>query len=100
VWKPTGSAVNLESRREAGTDFSLQRRELGVLNIGGRGVVRVEGKEFPLDNLDSLYVAMGIKSVTFESSDRSKPAKFVMLSAPAHHTYETTIVRHADVRPM
>jgi 4-deoxy-L-threo-5-hexosulose-uronate ketol-isomerase len=98
--KPTGSAVGLDNRRETGAEFFLQRRELGVLNIGGPGTVRVDGKAHELANLDSVYVAMGSREVTFESADKGKPAKFVMLSAPAHHAYETTLVRHADVKPM
>src|SRR3954453_20305396 len=90
--KPTGSAVGLKNRKETGDDFFLQPRELGVLNIGGLGTVRVDGKAHELANLDSLYVAMGSREVTFESAEKSKPAKLVMLSAPAHHAYETTVV--------
>jgi 4-deoxy-L-threo-5-hexosulose-uronate ketol-isomerase len=98
--KPTSGAIELPKRPETGTEFFLERRELGVLNIGGRGTVRVDGKEYPVDRLDSLYVAMGSRTVAFESVDIASPAKFVLLSAPAHQTFETTLVRISDIRPM
>src|ERR1700712_3819913 len=72
--KPMAGAVTLENDRETGTDFFLARRELGILNIGGRGNVRVDGKVFEMANLDCLYVSMGSKSVVFESTDKSAPA--------------------------
>ena len=90
--KPTAGPVMLENDRETGAEFFLARRELGVLNVGTGGKINVDGKTFELANLDCLYVGMGSRSVTFESSDKSNPAKFFLLSCPAHATYPTTHV--------
>jgi 4-deoxy-L-threo-5-hexosulose-uronate ketol-isomerase len=83
--------VTLENVRQTGADFFLARRELGVLNVGGPAVVRCDGKAFDVNNLDCLYVGMGTKSVTFESKGGSTPAKFYLVSCPAHQTYPTTL---------
>jgi 4-deoxy-L-threo-5-hexosulose-uronate ketol-isomerase len=99
--KPTGSAVTLENDRETGSDFFLARRELGVLHIGGgRGTVRVDGKAHEMNPLDCLYVSMGSKSVTFESADKSAPAKFFLMSCPAHGACPTTLVRKDEAKPI
>jgi 4-deoxy-L-threo-5-hexosulose-uronate ketol-isomerase len=73
---------------------------LGVINVGGRGTIRVDGKAYDLANLDCLYVGMGAKNVTFESADRSAPAKFFLLSCPAHATYPTTLARKEEANPV
>ena len=98
--KPTGGAVALENDRETGADFFLARRELGVLNVGAAGKVNVDGKTFDLANLDCLYVAMGSKSVTFESADKANPAKFFLLSCPAHASHPTTHISKEKATPI
>jgi 4-deoxy-L-threo-5-hexosulose-uronate ketol-isomerase len=85
------SPISLANERQTGAEFFLQRRELGVLNIGNAGIVRVDGKEFTLGNLDCLYVAMGSRNVTFESRSRENPAKFYLVSCPAHQAYPTAL---------
>jgi 4-deoxy-L-threo-5-hexosulose-uronate ketol-isomerase len=75
-----------------GTDFFLQRRELGVINIGGKGKVTVDGEVYPLNKQDGLYVGMGAKEVLFESDDAGNPAKFYCNSAPAHVTYPSKLI--------
>jgi 4-deoxy-L-threo-5-hexosulose-uronate ketol-isomerase len=86
---PTDKALKLEASKELGCDYFLERREMGVINIGGAGVVTLDGEKYELNNSDGLYVGMGVKEVTFESLDASKPAKFYMNSATAHKSYPT-----------
>ena len=98
--KPIGGAVTLDNDRETGSEFFLARRELGVINIGGAGNIHVDSKTFQLANLDCLYISMGSRSVTFESADRAKPAKFYLMSAPAHQSFPTTLAKKADANPV
>ena len=81
-------------------DFFLERRELGVLNVGGPGSVDVDGASFTLDKLDCLYVGRGSKQVHFRSADPGTPACFYLLSYPAHAAYPTAMVRFADLKPL
>jgi len=74
----------------------LERRELGILNIGGRGSVDVDGDSFSLDNLDALYVGRGSSSVIFRSETSSNPAEFYLLSYPAHAKYATNLIRKSE----
>jgi 4-deoxy-L-threo-5-hexosulose-uronate ketol-isomerase len=94
--KPGGGSVKLENDPETGREFFLERRELGILNTGGRGTVRVDGKAYEMSNLDCLYVGMGARDVSFEGAD----AKFFLLSCPAHQTYPTTLVKKDQAKPL
>lgn len=85
---------NLDIQKNLGTDFFLERRELGTINVGGKGKITVDGAEYILTSLDGLYIGMGAKQVTFESEDESNPAKFYTLSAPAHKSYPNV---HIDI---
>ncbi len=84
---PVKGAVDLKVTKELGVDFFLQRREMGVINIGAAGVVSIDGKRYKLGNRECLYIGMGAKKVSFASADRSGPAKFYFNSAPAHAAY-------------
>jgi 4-deoxy-L-threo-5-hexosulose-uronate ketol-isomerase len=85
-----------------GVRYFLERRELGLFNVGGPGATVVDGARFPMGYQDCLYVAMGARSVEFTSDDPGRPAKFYMVSAPAHRAYETRLltVRDAAKRPL
>ena len=79
-----------------GTHYFLERREIGIFNIGGSGTITVDGAVYELDYKDCLYITMGAKEVLFASKDSAKPAKFYMVSAPAHCSYETRLLKIAD----
>jgi 4-deoxy-L-threo-5-hexosulose-uronate ketol-isomerase len=76
----------------------LERRELGVVNVGGPGTISVDGETFPLGYRDALYVGMGARDVRFRSADAASPAKFYLNSAPAHRTCATRKVTQADAK--
>ena len=79
-----------------GTRYFLERRELGLFNVGGCGRVTVDGTVYKLGYKDCLYITMGAENVVFETADPKAPAKFYMVSAPAHTSYETRLIRIAD----
>ena len=75
-----------------GTHYFLERREIGIFNIGGEGTITADGQTFKMGYKDCLYITKGTKEVYFESTDAEKPAKFYMVSAPAHTSYTTTFI--------
>ncbi|GGA54536.1 4-deoxy-L-threo-5-hexosulose-uronate ketol-isomerase [Edaphobacter acidisoli] len=95
---PVGEALTLETEPELRAEYFLERRELGVLNVGGAGSVVVDGTEYSLDKLDCLYVGRGSRSVTFSSKNSKAPANFYLLSYPAHKEYPTAMVKFADMK--
>lgn len=89
---PVNKTVELETIDPLKADYFLERRELGVINTGGPGIVNVDGKDYELNFKDALYVGRGNKKVTFRSKDSSDPAKFYINSTPAHKSYKTQLV--------
>lgn len=84
---PADKTLKLEASKELGVEFFLQRRELGIINIGAPGTVIIDGTEYKMASRDGLYVGMGAREVEFKSDDAANPSKFYFNSAPAHKTY-------------
>lgn len=81
-----------------GVQYFLERREMGVINIGGAGKIAVDGKAYPLKATDGLYIGRGAQTVIFSSDDTKKPAKFYFNSAPAHATYPTVKIERSSIK--
>lgn len=93
-------SVGGEVGKQLGVSYFLERRELGVINIGGQGTITVDGTCYEIGTRDGLYVGKGAKEVVFASIDPAKPARFYYNCAPAHTTYPTKRVTPADVAPV
>ncbi len=89
---PVGKTITLQTIDPLKAEYFLERRELGVINIGGDGIVNVDGKDYELQFKDALYVGRGNKQVTFRSKDQANPAKFYINSTPAHKAYKTQLI--------
>jgi 4-deoxy-L-threo-5-hexosulose-uronate ketol-isomerase len=96
---PVDGPLALESDPDLRAGYFTERRELGILNIGGAGSVEVSGKVFELGNLDALYVGRGNERVSFLSRSGSVPAEFYILSYPAHATYPTVKIESGELEP-
>lgn len=91
--------TELSCPAELKASYFLERRELGIINVGGKGQVEVDGKKYELDKLDSLYVGKGSKKIMF-SGGKEQPAAFYLLSAPAHAVYETRRITKSEASPV
>lgn len=91
---PVQKEIKLEAGKELAADYFLQRREMGCINIGGKGILTVDGTEYLLNPRDGIYIGMGNKEITFKSVDAQDPAKFYISSCPAHKAYPTV---HIDI---
>ncbi len=78
-------------------NYFTERREIGILNIGGPGRITVNAEEYDLNRLDALYVGRGNENISFSSADEAHPAEFYLLSYPAHAEYPSQLVRSTDV---
>jgi 4-deoxy-L-threo-5-hexosulose-uronate ketol-isomerase len=97
---PGGAPVALPCPKPLGTKSFLERRELGVFNIGGPGTVTVGDETHALAHRDALYAGMGAGEVAFASDDAANPAKFYLLSTPAHAAYETVVIPLSKAKTM
>jgi 4-deoxy-L-threo-5-hexosulose-uronate ketol-isomerase len=95
---PTDRALGLENDPELRANFFLERREAGVINLGGPGTITVDGREYPLAKCDALYLGRGAKAVYFASASAADPAKFYLLSYPAHAAHPTKHVPFAAMQ--
>ncbi|HTV13617.1 MAG TPA: 5-dehydro-4-deoxy-D-glucuronate isomerase [Acidobacteriaceae bacterium] len=96
---PVKDPVLLPTFPELRADFFTERREVGVLNIGGEGIVHAGGRSYSIQTLDGLYIGRGNPEVRFESTSPEAPAVFYLLSYPAHAEYPVTLVKKADASP-
>ena len=95
---PAGEKLELSVTKELGVDWFLQRREMGIINVGATGSVRVDGTEYSLENRECLYIGMGPREVSFTSVDPDHPAKFYLNSTPAHAAYPTVKLTLKDAQ--
>ncbi len=93
---PKTKALKLESIDPLKAAFFLERREIGIINVGGNGLVEVDGNTYELGHKDALYIGMGNENVVFKSKNASEPAKFYLNSAPAHMNHPTKKVSLDD----
>ena len=86
---PVLQVLKLEAGKELAADYFLQRREMGCINIGGKGIITVDGTEYEMNPRDGMYIGMGNKEITFKCVDPENPPKFYVSSCPAHKAYPT-----------
>ena len=98
--KPVYKELKLEAGKEMGVDYFLERRELGIINIGGKAIVTIDGTEYELKEKDGLYVGKGNKEVSFKSVNPEEPAKLYVNSVPAHKEYETVKIDIEKANPV
>ncbi len=84
---PVYQVLKLEAGKELAADYFLQRREMGCINVGGKGVITIDGVEYEMNPRDGIYIGMGNKEIAFKSVDENAPAKFYVSSCPAHTSY-------------
>lgn len=97
---PVKESLTLTAGKEMGVDYFLERREMGVINIGGDGCIVLDGVEYDMKHQDGIYIGMGTKEVTFKSTDSSNPAKFYINSVPAHKSYPTVKIDISKASPV
>ena len=98
--KPVNESLKLEAGKSMGVDYFLERREMGVINVGGEGIVSIDGEEFTLNNKDGLYIGKGNKDIVFSSLNSENPAKFYINSVPAHKEYKTVKIEIEKANPV
>ena len=100
--KPVSKALSLDAGKELAAKYFLERRELGVINIGGPGTITCDGTVYEINQREGIYIGRGTKEVVFQSNDPANPAKFYLNSCPAHTTYPTVKIglEKALTRPL
>ncbi|MEL6865270.1 MAG: 5-dehydro-4-deoxy-D-glucuronate isomerase, partial [Bacteroidota bacterium] len=97
---PSGKSIKLSSYEELKSKFFLERRELGIINIGGKGSITADGKTYTLNKLSCLYLGKGTKNVSFKSNSKKTPAQYFLFSAPAHQSHPTTLYTKKQALPV
>lgn len=97
---PVSEDVELDNFEPLKSEFFLQRREMGIINVGGKGSITADGKTYDVDKLSCLYLSRGTKEVAFSSADQKNPAKFYCFSALAHAKYENKVYTKEEALPV
>ncbi len=97
---PGSKTLEFKLSKELGVDFFLQRREIGLINIGGDGVITIDGKTFDLTHNDGIYIGPGKKKVTIKSNVATKPMKLYFMSTPGLIEHPTTIIEFKKAKPL
>jgi len=97
---PASAPIALPNEAELKASFFLERRELGIINVGGKGTVTADGTAYEIEKLECVYLGRGTKEVSFSSSDEKDPAGFYLLSTPAHHTYPNKKMTKKEAAPL
>lgn len=97
---PTTNPIALPLEEELKANYFLERREMGIINVGGKGTVIADGVNYEIDKLGCVYLGKGTKDVSFSSSDAKAPAIFYLLSAPAHKTYANRKMTKEEAQPV
>ena len=98
--KPVNKTIALPNHPELKADYFLQRRELGIINVGGAGTVVADGKEYAINKMDCIYLGKETKEVKFKSWHKKDPAVLYLLSAPAHHKYPNKLMTKEKASPV
>ena len=98
--RPVNKTLSLPNHPELRAGYFLERREIGIINVGGAGTVSADGKEFATRKLDCVYLGKGTNDVRFKSVNKKDPAVFYLLSAPAHHTYPNKLMVKEKATPV
>lgn len=97
---PVNQAIALPNYPELRAEYFLERRELGIINVGGPGEITVDGTIFAVNKLDCLYAGKGSQSIVFKSLEANNPAKYYLLSSPAHQQYPVRLLKKEEATPV
>jgi 4-deoxy-L-threo-5-hexosulose-uronate ketol-isomerase len=96
---PINESLTLGTYSELKSDYFLERRELGIINIGGKGIITADNETYELEKYDCFYAGRGVKALSFSSENPQNPAYFYLLSCPAHCPYPTRMMKAAEASP-
>lgn len=97
---PGAGTIRLETYPELRSEYFLERREIGIINVGGPGSVEADNTRHELSKMDCLYVGKGTKEVSFSSADPASPALFYLLSCPAHEQLPARVMKKEEASPV
>ena len=96
--KPVNGSLKLGTYDALKSEYFLERREIGIINVAGAGKVVADGETYEVEKLSCVYLGKGTKEVIFSSDDAQDPACFFLLSSPAHHTFENKMFTKEEVQ--